>query len=469
MPARCAEYPVPTAGRVPIARIDLDASVTFVRSPRRPSPTKREQPAVQAHPTVAPPVERRRRILENAATAVLAAVWVLTVLVTLRTNASSPTSGDERYHHLPAIHQIASQFPDVEWRQLPLATGFAYHALLAGLVGAGVSDSGLRLVNAVFVAAAVLIIAVEARRAGGMLAPLFMLAMFVDAYIIGAARWIGSEGGYFVLTATVLVAICRGRSSLTSHGGTALTAGMVCLVRQTGLFLSLTIAAVDWLVDRAKARQAVTSALVALVPGVAALALLYLAYGGPTPEGVYRTTNVNLSLTPMAFVPASGALVFAIIAVVVPRVRRQLAGMPFLFGCLVGLAVPSSPGYGRVQSPIWLLARHAPVIAGRSVVVIVLAAVGVGCITALVRSLWELREHRTGTMVAVAVIMLAVVHLPSGQMYARYFEPVLLLVALLALTRQPERAWVARSLLVLILAGTLQSWLLLHGAITAIG
>jgi hypothetical protein len=414
--------------------------------------------------------EERRRRSDKAATAVVfAAAWVIIVLVMLRADAFHPSSRDEMFHHLPAIHQIADQFPQVEWHRLPLATGFGYHVLLAGFVGLGAGDSLLRLINAVIVASAVLIIGAHARRVVDTLAPLFMLAIFVDAYFIGAARWIGSEGAYFLLTAAVLVATCRGETALAGRGGAGLACGFACLVRQTGLFLSLMIPTVDWLVDRRKPRQLVTLAMLVLAPSGAALALLYLAYGGLTAEGVYRSYNVKMSLTPLAFAPASGALFFAVIAALMPRVRQQLRGVPFLLGALIGLAVPSAPGAGREQSPIWFLARQAPIVSGRSIVVVVLAAVGVGCITALVRSLWELGEHRTGAMVAVAVLTLTAVHVPSGQLLGRYFEPVLLVIALLGLMRQPDRTWVTRVLLVLISAGAVQSLLLLGGALTVLG
>jgi hypothetical protein len=409
-----------------------------------------------------------RHRLDTIAMVLIASVWVALILVALRTNANSPTSGDERYHHLPAVHQIANQFPHVEWHTLPLATGFAYHALLASFVKAGIGDIGLRIINAALVAGAVFIIAGSARQVLDRLAALFMLAMFVDAYFIGAARWIGSEGGYFLLTAAVLVATCREETSLASRGGTALAAGLACLVRQTGLFLSMMSSTVDLLIDRRNFRR-FTSWAMLLVPSGVALALLYKAYGGLTPEGVYRTYNVQVSLTPLAFVPASGALFFVVIALLMPRVRQQVRSLPFLLGGLVGLAAPSAPGIGREQSPIWLVARQAPIIGGRSIVVVVLASVAVGCIVALVRSLWQLGEQRTGAMVAVAVAALAVVHIPSGQMYARYFEPILLLVALLGLMRLPDRACILRVLLVFVAIGTLQSLLLLRGSFNMIG
>lgn len=131
-------------------------------------------------------------------------------------------------------------------------------------------------------------------------------------------------------------------------------------------------------------------------------------------------------------------------------------------GAVLGVAVTAvfttAPDLdaGRWGGVLWRMASHAPVVAGRSVVFLVLGGLGGAAIAA-----WLRRTGGSGGgVLMLALLAFACAHTANSQVWQRYYEPFLLvLVALFASrVRQPSR-WTPIGLAILVLGLSAITWL----------
>ena len=355
---------------------------------------------------------------------------------------------DEIEYHLPTIRQFAAQWPHCDLSDYASATSPGYHLLLAGLrVAISVSDTGLLLANVALACGAAGVVIGWTLRAGRW-GPLLAVPLLLSPYfVLGAIYLRPDHAGWaivFLLTALSL----RDRFNATSvlvGGGTL---ALLVFVRQSHLWCAapLFMAALLPYGRRVDLKRAMLMAA-ACLPAVAVVYAFYRLWGGLVPprfqtkEGLlpfghsgWQHEGPNFAVPPMilALLGIAGALYL-------PAVWRRLA--PFrdawpmiavggLVALVVAVSVPTTwdDTHGR-YSGLWNYTQHAPALAGRSLLIVPLAAAG-GAIWAWLLASLSVRRR---WIVGVTLLAFAAAQTANAMAWPKYYEPfVLALTAMVA-------------------------------------
>ena len=399
---------------------------------------------------------------------VLAAIVLPAAL--LNVHGGIRISDDSLDYHIPQINQfIKAPFDLVDFPALaPTFPG--YHALmgwLARLFGFTTIDDNtwlMKLVNASFTLAAVALaapLALRARQSDGAAAalrpaePVLLLLPFaLGWYVALTATYYGTEGLGHLCLVLVLWTVTARRPRVA-----AVSAALALLVFVRHLFAPvLPIAALTRVRPAAPVRSILSGgnllfAAIAVVPALLVIAIYVAQWKGLIPPG--KATEFNRSglflhswLHAFAFLGLASFL-YLPLEVRAPR-AGLLRGWPALwlaalpaFALVLWLFGPSdySVDNGRWGSLIWSLARHLPLIAGKSPVVLVLALIGAAFAGYLLVRSWQ----RETIPVELIVLLLYLAGLGFTQAaHQRYVEPVTALclgILFCRLATAPRPAW----------------------------
>jgi len=354
---------------------------------------------------------------------------------------------DQDQHHLLVIRSFADQWPTPDLRDYRSATAPLWHLVQSIPAALGVPLTGLRILSAIAGAALVLLVARVAIKLGGD-ARLACLAvpLAVSPYFLSGSIWITTDvPATLALTAALAAAMFAQRGS-----GWLLALGTA--MRQTGLWMAPPIALMRWFgaPQGTPTMERVRGAISVTLPAIALVGLLVWMWGGLTPPGYRDQHDRGLNLAVPAF--TLGLIALIGVPLITLRGARELLAMPRItliaaagLGFVAAVAVPTAfnRDAGRWGGPLWSVISHAPVLADRSLVLLVLAPIGGLVLVALVKRAHEAKRTGEGLALGLAVLCLIAVNTANSQCWERYADlPLLVLVpwiAALGMRGQDER------------------------------
>ncbi|MEZ6242657.1 MAG: hypothetical protein R3B57_06385 [Phycisphaerales bacterium] len=375
------------------------------------------------------------------APAIVVALYLLVALpFILSGHEGGRGAWDSVQYHEPAIRQFAKELPSPDVSDYLSATTPGYHLILAN-VARWIDDStmALQLAGAVFTVILLALLAWLADRdAGWGMGALLCLPMIASMYVLFPGIWLlPDNSAWLCVLGIIALALCRPPTD-----GSLLTAGLVLvalvLFRQIHIWAACVIWAHAWInapcaegvFDWHRVKRAFVGVLVTL-PAFLVLALFAMLWGGlspPTFQG--KVQGVNLA-TPAFMLMEFAILSIPLIAFVLPRARAMdrrvwaLAGGAFVLGLVIALVPETtwSTSAGR-YSGWWNIIRSAPVVGGRtSVVVLALAPIGAALLT-----IWfACTPARTRWVLLAALAGFAAAQTASFNVWQRYHEPFLLM------------------------------------------
>ncbi len=383
-----------------------------------------------------------RRRAPWAGLALSLAVLLIALPVIASGRAGPSEASDQDKYHLPVIDAMVNQWPAIDIVNFDSATAPGYHALMAGvrvLLGEDAGPMGVRVLNALFGALVPLCAFLVARRwTTPARAALLTAPLAFNPYILGGAMYLTTDNLAYIL---VLSALGLSLGSLTP--GRAARAGLCATlavaVRQIHVWTIAPLAVAAFLASplgKGAGKGSWRSAVIAVLGVLAAgglLVLFYALWGGLTPPSdaaIKHAGGPN---------PASPALALALCGVSAPLlgagallaswqkgVRRW-----WVIGGIVGLLVGAAPETSyqlkrRAYGWMWRLVEEAPVVADRSLLIVLLATLGGGAIAALGARC--VRRGRGAELLVLAVGASGWLAAQSMNTMAwqRYFEPLLL-------------------------------------------
>lgn len=375
--------------------------------------------------------ERWRAALLTAALVVVAAAAVAVT----GAGATTAGAGDQRGAHLPTILRLAHELPRVDITSIEVATGPLFHLLVAvpvrvldlGPVGAQIAGSLL----AAGCAALVLLAApgsVHATRTRLLIAAPLLLS----PYFWQSALWLNTDDTAVLFGLGALLLALHDRRTRTC----AVVGGLLaCAVatRQTWVWLVPPAAAA---VLQPWAPPGRASARLALVcgPPLAVLVILLVSWRGLTPPAFQNANDTPPSAVSISYCFA--LLAFFLVPVAwsaAPPGARWFTTPGLVVGAvaaLPALALPSAATVGsdaRTGGWLWEVVRLTPAPHDRSLLLALLAVVGGLTLVRLLRLL----RPREAWAVSSGVAALAITLTPGINLFQRYTEVPLLLLAFL--------------------------------------
>lgn len=361
---------------------------------------------------------------------------------------------DQANYHLPVIERFAAELPAPTLSDYNSATTPGYHLLMASLRALGAPVGALHaLTLAIGMGLVALVAAAVARRAGFAAGAAAGAMLGCSPYVLSGSIWLNTDNLGLALVVLALLAALplatesRGEGSVAGRRAVALAAAAsaaAVLVRQVLLFAAAIPAAA--FVARAVSERRMPTArecavgIAALVPAMLVVAAFVLAWGGLVPPTFrqYHGSGAN-PVTPvyaLALVGCWGTIAFAC----VPGFLRELRSRRMLLvAALAGLACLAVRSdfvqHVRWGGVLWSVAKELPAPAGRSVVLVPLAALGAAALGAFLRiSLDSVRTSRDGAPIVPLLVLVGVIAAQTAnqQCFERYLQPSVVVLCLLA-------------------------------------
>ena len=364
-----------------------------------------------------------------------------------------PTSemGDQRQYHEPTILAFVQQWPSVDLVNYPSATSPGYHLIMA-VVARYMSDDlvVLQTVSSVFTIGLLLVVwGYGARHAGSWPAFALVLPLVASSYVIGSGIWLVTDnaGLLFVCLALGGAVMIPPTAIRTARWGVYATCGAA--IRQIHVWVAAPVILAALLGSplsryapgplRSGSKQTLTMpVLLATLPmlllPLIMVGLFIWLWGGLTPPTYAPLHSTGVapvsSLVALALVGSFG--IFFLPAFCpkwtdIFRVDRWLV-VAVLLAVAASMAIPTSFDIsgGRWGGAIWILARHLPDVADRSIVFPPLAGLGALVLVHAWRAACRAGRAREAIVLLLSLLgwMLAEsVNTQSGQ---RYCEPIIL-------------------------------------------
>lgn len=375
-------------------------------------------------------------------------------------------AADEAAAHLPTVLRFAGELPAPDLRDYPSATGPGYHLVLAVASRAGAGTTTLRLISAAAGLALVLLAwRGAARWAGPGAAFALVLPVLLSSYVLSGSAWLTTDV-VSVLLGMAVVGTCAWtppRAGMFLSCAILFAAAMS--VRQTNVSLALPLIFAgalgsplgrsaspgeQWQGDEPRTWERLGMALLAIVPGALVLSALAAGWGGLTPPHFRDMHDRGISPVALpyglALVGAWAAfLMLPLVAEFIDTVRRRPAAV-LVPACAAAVlaALPESSWSrddGRWGGPLWTAVERAPVIAGRSPLVVLGAAAGAAALAVLWVRAAQVGRGRHASVVISALLGLFTVQCVNSQVWERYFDPAILvsLAWLVAMGLGPRR------------------------------
>jgi len=186
--------------------------------------------------------------------------------------------------------------------------------------------------------------------------------------------------------------------------------------------------------------ERVRGAIAVTLPAFVLVGLLVWMWGGLTPPA-YRDIH-DRGVNPATPAFTLGLIALIGVPLVTMRGARELLAMPRLapscaaiLGVLAATVVPTAfdREAGRWGGPLWTVISQSPVVADRSLALLVLAPIGALVLLALVKRAHEATRDGTGLALGAAVLCLMAVNTANSQCWERYADlPLLVLLPWLA-------------------------------------
>lgn len=390
----------------------------------------------------------------------------------LAQNMRGRGASDQINYHEKVIRTFAAQLPTPDLSDYLSATTPGYHLLLA-VFARGVSDARahLQLAGLAFTLALLALVgACVARWSGSWRqGALLALPLAASLYVVSAGAWLLPDNAAWLCVAAILALLVRGR------GVTALALAGVVLVglvafRQIHVWAAGVIWAAGWLRATLPVGESrtlldprdlvpeasrggwkgwaanVTLAVGVTVPAWALLAWFYRLWDGhltpPTfvawysPGVQWATPAFVLSLLGIVGVFCAGWVWPGLVQAV--REHRLALALGVGLGLVAVLAPDTTYDFraGRF-SGIWNGVRMAPVLGGRtSVVLLVLAPLGAACVVGWLAGM----DRRARWVMLAALAGFAAAQAASEQLWQRYHEPFVLIWAAYACALRREES-----------------------------
>jgi hypothetical protein len=366
-----------------------------------------------------------------------------------------PKAYDHRLFHLPLVREWAALWPIVDLRDYNSATGPLYHWLMAGiaqLVGVGSGDETsvpLQCASSLFAATLAMSVYGIARRRIDWLESLTCgCAVLASPYVLGNAIWMMTDNLALTFVTLAIGSTAFGSTRPGSRGVQGVSSALAVATRQINLWLLAPIAASWWL----GGRRGTVATILAMALPVAVLAGFVLLWHGLVPP---RFRSLHASGLNPAAIGFTLTLVAAYGACLLPATQegvRRLVARPWtvvaiaVAGAALAALGPSfaSEAAGRNGGWLWSLVDAAPVIAGRSVVILFGGACGMLVLAALFAEIEPHGGKHAALVLLASLAGFVAAHVANAQIFQRYYDPmVLVILALLSviLPRRREAAW----------------------------
>lgn len=395
------------------------------------------------------PTQRDRRLAGLA----LGAIFGLLVwpVIFIAGQWGPSEASDQRNYHLPVISLMAEQWPDVDLVDYRSTTSPGYHLSLA-IFARFVSDNVIVLQLLSSLAGLGLVLAVWWRGSEKRPWPALVvtLPLLLSTYVVGGAIWLTTDNAALCFAALAVGGTVFVAPTARRLGRWGMYATLAVWVRQIHLWAVAPI----WLITVAAtplgrllpSRMRIDASgddqgwrpLVALPFVLAPAALLiwlYMLWGGLTPPTYAYLHDAGAN-------PAVFAVMLALVGAFgvwfLPAFTRSPRDLlptdaPAVVACAAAAVIAcvfatswDKPG-GRWGGWIWVLVREGPVMADRSLVLPLLAALG-GLV--LVRAQQACRaagRGREAALLGLTLLGWAVAQAMNSQCWQRYCEPVILM------------------------------------------
>lgn len=378
----------------------------------------------------------------SSAAAAAGLVLVCTSLVAALGVVATAGGNDQQSFHLPSVTQIRDEFPHINIVDLNTATGPLYHLVVAAISGPlGFGEAGTQIVGALFAALLAALAVWHARNVPtAYWRALAVAPLLLSAYFWQSALWMLTDDAAILFTMAALIMMER---DLTVRRQVAIGVLIAAAIATRQTFVWTLVPAVlaclhclhgqPWSTKfRALARMT--------VPGVAVLAVLVALWGGLTPPAMrgFNASGAAQSWISVAFTFAVAA-VFAVpvlLATMRTGVIRDHARIAATVGVVVSLpavvcpsAATSFPDDSRRGGVVWSVVAEFPDLAGRAPILVALAFIGGFACTIV----YFLLDRRTAIILSSSLLALAVATTPASQMYQKYVELPIEMIAVLAI------------------------------------
>ena len=395
------------------------------------------------------------KTIADPALAALLALFLLMIVPAILLGIDTELAATDMLQgHIPQINfQIAHPFtlynPATIAAQIP-----GYHMLMAWiaiLFGYASIDEGsllLRFVNAALGCGFLVIAWLILRRlaATSWQAAALALPLACSTYVISSAVWLTTDDGALLFYALTLYAVMFQR-----RNGALAAASTTLLVLWRHLFLPVAgIYALACLhAGRHATRRDFAAAAAAILPAALIVGYFVWLWGGFVPPKVQGFNTVTLQPSvPLHAVALTGLFALAysptLWRVALALERRSLlrvAAAASAAGALLWLVTASDYDdfpHQRWGSLVWYLARHTPVIAHHSPVVLVLTVLGAAALCVML-----LHARARGYFPAAILMLLLYFVAYSAQYYAwqRYIEPPIMLAFAVFVAQAGRLRW----------------------------
>ena len=389
------------------------------------------------------PPQTRSSFGRTASASTLAGLIVCALSALVAASGILVTSGgiDQRHFHWVTIQYFQKTFPRIDVVHVDTATAPLYHLIVAAISGPlHLTESEAQFVASLFAAGlAAVVVWFAMSITSPLLRVLAPAPLLLSPYFWQSALWMLNDVAalFFAFSAMILVLRQRSGNNLSQVGIGLLLAAAVA-TRQTYVWALVPAVAVTWFSIRgatmaAKCRAAARVA----VPSLIVLAVLIALWHGFLPPGFHEMNASNRSPVSLSYCFAVAAMFFvpALVAVGIRATPQPL--IPIGLGLVAALpalvftsAATTPPDKSRFGGLIWVLVGHTPTLAGRSVLLPVLAFVGAWSVCYVLANL----DQTTALLVGSALIALAVMQSAGGQLYQKYFELPIAALTLVTLT-----------------------------------
>ena len=383
-----------------------------------------------------------------------AAYWLLIAPPILTPTIEIFDDFDERMFHHPTVQRFAEQFPAVDPRDYPSATGPLYHLVLAAwAVVMGDDLETLRFVGTLFSFALVMLAYRHLSRDGPpRLALLWSLLILSSPYFIGSAIRLSTDNAALLFGMLAIFALEQPVWQVATSMRLGLYAAGAILIRQNYAWLigAAGLSALRQWLDHA--RTPIRILVPALLIPSAALLLLLACWGGLTPPSFKEHVALTLYLDAPIYTLSLLAVFSGLCAgwllpmgplADAPRRTALIAGGAVVLSSLVLAVNPMDNRYPQPMEiqlhggPLWVIASKFPTLLGTGILFWVLLPAGVYALVVLGRQL--IRDGRW-TVLAAFLLWLAATAI-NLRSYQKYYEPFLLLFLAMVLTAPATPRW----------------------------
>jgi hypothetical protein len=388
-------------------------------------------------------------------------------------------ANDMMDYHSIEIRRLETQWPTPDLRDAFTTTTPGFHLVLAGLARLGCSAMALRVLAALAGLAGWLVAwRMAAAWCGPVRAVLLVAPVALSPYLVGSAIWLTTDASAFALGAAAMGLALLGWRNSRQAWATAVTGAGAVLVRQIMLWAIVPGVMMAWMRGGTVMQRARGVARMA-VPAVACVVAFFMLWGGSMPprfqpfhQAVWNPGAITFSLAMTGacgvfLMPwlwgrldravRQGAVIAAVLGVALAAVPRsdyrkvlppdaQRVGTRTekTWGPTAPDVVKGAGEVGRWGGPMWDVAKVAPVLAGRSVLLVGLAGIG----GAVLMGLWSLADRAgrgwAATMLLTAMAGMVASQCLNAQTFERYFDPWVLLalgwLVAMAAPRAQERS-----------------------------